>query len=176
MGRLVLGVLLGALLAVAYVHYDWQLPRFLQLPKTLEGNLVSSATESALYDFNADTESRRRALEVYFANRAESAAKLDADAGHPFLTALVAERARREARQLMAIDEGSELALSKPALREALERKHGTNDPAELKTAMRMQSLGERPFLKAWLERNVGPITGDNLTDALKQAARAPAP
>jgi len=176
MGRLVLGVLLGALLAIVYVRYDWQLPMLLQLSKKLQGNLVSSATESALYDFEADAESRRRALVVYFANRAESAAKLDAEAGHPFLSALVAERARREARQLMAIDEGSEVALSKPALREALARKHGTNDPAALKDAVRLQALDERPFLKAWLERKVGPITGDNLTDALEQAARDPTP
>lgn len=174
MAKFLSGIVLGALLALGYVHYDWELPDALQLPARLQGNLISSATESELYDLDGDAATRQRALEVYFANRAEDAAKLDAQAGHPFLDALMRTRAQREARQLLMNPSGAEMALSKPALRAALERKYATTDVEVLKRAMLMEALQERTFLKAWLEKTDGVVTADNLAEKLARAARDP--
>ncbi|MGD9785884.1 MAG: hypothetical protein AB7E80_09050 [Hyphomicrobiaceae bacterium] len=174
--KFVLGIVVGALLSIAYVHFGLAPPKVVELPSRLAGNVVSTATESVLYDLDADAAARRRALEVYFANRAPDAAAADAEAGHPLLTALHRERARREARQLLQTPAAFDEALAKPALREALERKHGTTDTGTLKKAMLMEALERKPFLKAWLARNGAPLTDATLGDALKAtAAYAPA-
>ena len=69
--KFILGVVFGAGLAVGYVRYNVELPEYLQLTDKLRGNLVSTATEFELYDLDQDIATRRRALEILFANRAE---------------------------------------------------------------------------------------------------------
>jgi hypothetical protein len=172
--KFILGVIAGALLSFGYVRYNVELPGLVQLPDRLRGNLVSAATESELFDLDAPPDVGRRALEVYFANRPQDAAALDAAAGHPFLAALHRDRAQRQARQVSlawtAFDEG----LSKPALRAALERKHATTETAALKQAMLEEALGRKPFLKSWLEKNRLPTRGEALRQALRTVASQP--
>lgn len=148
------GVLLGVIVALGYVRFDLPLPEFLQLPGMLKGNIVSSATEQELYDLSADGGTRLRALDVYFANQSRAAAELDAASGHPFLHALHRERARHEARLLLAAREGFAAALAQPALRQTLERKHGVSDDAALEAAMLADRLDDYPFLTGWLAKS----------------------
>jgi hypothetical protein len=169
MAKFVLGVVLGAVLAFGYVRWNVSLPAFLALPEQLRGNLVSAATEADLYDLDRDSSTRRRALEVLFANRAEFAATVDAEAGHPFLAALFKARAVREARRVVAQWPAFDDVLAKPALREALVRKHGTVDTTELKQAMLVEALGRQPFLEAWLARHVGQVRPEDLREILGQ-------
>jgi hypothetical protein len=165
------GILLGALLAFGYVRFNLELPAALQLPERLRGNLVSSATEGDLYDLRLDAGPRQRALEIYFANRATDAARIDGEAGHPFLTTLYLVRARREARQLAMMWGEADQLLAKPALRQALEQKHGTTQTETLKRALLWEGLERRTFLKSWLELNTGPLSAENLHDRLKTVA-----
>lgn len=167
--KFVVGAMLGAALAFSYVRWNVELPAFLSLPDKLRGNIVSTTTEGELYDLDRDPGTRRRALEILFANRADYAAKVDADAGHPFLSALLAERASREARQLAAQWKAFDAILSKPALREAQERRHRVTETDALKRAMLHEALGRQEFLKAWLARNAGPVTPDNLREVLRR-------
>lgn len=171
MTRFVLGVVVGVLAAIGYVRFDLALPSWLQLPDMLRGNLVSTATESALYDLDPDPAVRTRALEVYFANRAREAAKVDAEAGSPFIQALHKSRAVREARQLTGEWSASSEVLTKPALREALERKLGTSDTGALKLQLLADALDRKPFIKSWLERHAAPLTRDGLPALLKRIA-----
>jgi hypothetical protein len=164
----------GAVMSFVYVHYDIQLPSYLQVPDVLRGNLVATATETTLYDLDADSAARQRALEIYFENRARDAVKVDTAFGHPFLTALHRERATRKARQLSMVWHAFDEALSKEALRSSLEKKYGTSDTDGLKRAMLMDALDRKPFLKRWLEKTSGPVTAENLRDLLKSASAYP--
>lgn len=156
MARFLIGVLFGVVLSVGYVRYELELPAWLQLADRLRGNLVSTAIEAELYDLDRDAASRRRALEVYFDHRAADAAKLDAEAGHPFLTALHRQRAAREARALTAEWSAFGAVLAKPELRSALEKRHATADDDTLKRRMLAASLKGKPFLERWLAANGG--------------------
>lgn len=166
-----LGLAAGVVVSIAYVLVNFQLPEFVQLPWLLKNSVISSATEDALYDLDNDPAARMRALEVYFANRSADAAALDAAAGHPVLTALMDRRATREARLVSGQWTAFDAALDKPALRGALERRHGTTDTEQLKLAMLMTALEEKPFLKRWLEEHSGPVTRENIRALLAEAA-----
>lgn len=171
MTRFVLGVVFGALAAIGYVRFDVVLPAWLQLPDLLRGNLVSTATESELYDLERDLTARSRALEVYFANRAREAARVDLEAGSPFLQALYRRRAAREARQLKGEWNAFDEVLAKPALRTAMERKLGTSDAEALKLQMLADALDRKPFLKRWLEQSAAPVARDSLPMLLDRLA-----
>ena len=170
--KFLIGVLAGAALSFGYVRYNVELPGILQLPDRARGNLISTAIEDQLYDLDADAATRRRALEIYLANRAADAALADAEAGHPFLSALHRARARREARQLLLALPAFDETLAKPALRSALERKHGTRDANVLKQRMLADALARKPFLKRWLEKAGRPTAGDGLRPGLQATAR----
>lgn len=171
MAKFIVGVLMGAMLAFGYVRYDFELPGILRLPERLHGNLVSSAVEQDLYDLDRSPAERTRALEIYFTNRAADAAALDASADHPFLNALYRERATREARQLVLSWPALDKTLDQPALRTALERKHGTTDTLALKQLMLHEALSDKPFLKHWLEAQAVPITRGTLYDELRRVS-----
>lgn len=157
------GVAAGVLLSWSYVYWDWELPGVLNLPKMLRGNLVSTAVEDALYDLNADAGEQQRALKVLFENRADFAAQMDADAGHPFIAALRRHRAVREARQLLSVLAAHKEALNQPGLRAALERKHNTSETSLLLERMSSDSLDGQSFLKSWLESEGLPIEPSSL-------------
>jgi hypothetical protein len=168
------GLLAGIVLALGYVRFDFALPEFLEAPEKLRGGVVSAAIEEDLYDLAADSGRSVRALEVYFENRAEAAAELDAEVGHPFLSALRRMRAMREARQLSMQWSAYDAALTQDALRDMLVRKHGTAEEDALKRAMLMEALQDRSFLQGWLTAEYGTVTEDNLRDLLARASVAP--
>ncbi len=168
------GTALGALLAFVFVRFGLEPPAIVKLPEKLKANLVTTAVEADLYDLNAADDVQERALKIYFDNRASDAAKLDAKAGHPFLTALHRERAQREARKLMAAWSAYDEVLAQPALRATLERKYGATEDNALKRAMLMDALGKEAFLKAWLERGRGEATVENVREVLVEAAKLP--
>lgn len=170
--KFILGTLCGAALAVGYVRYEVQLPSWMQLLARLQGSLVSTATEVELFDLSRDKDTRRRALEVYFSNRAAAAVAIDRAAGHPFLRSLYRDRAVREARQLAAVNSASEKTLAQPGLRAALERRYGTSDVQALWRASQFEALDRFPFLKSWLAAEQRPVTPETLADALTKVIR----
>jgi hypothetical protein len=171
---LILGILVGAGLSLAYVRYELELPPALQLTERLKGNIVSAATEGALYDIDGDAKARERAFEVFLANRARDAVEADRDAGHPLMKALHDRRAVREARQLAGAWSGYGEVLAKPALREALVRRHGAGDDEMLKRRMLAEALDGKPFLKLWLAKSGRPMTPERLREVLLEVARLP--
>lgn len=170
------GTALGAVLSFVFVRFGLEPPAITKLPEKLKANLVTTAVEADLYDLNAADGVHQRALKIYFDNRAGDAAKLDAEAGHPFLNALHRARATREARTLNAAWGAYDQVLAKPALRATLERKYAVTDDAALKQAMLVDALAGKPFLKAWLERSHGEVTPANLQSLLVETAKLPAP
>lgn len=178
MFKFVLGVAFGALMSVLYVHYNVQLPALMQITDLLRGNLVATATESKLYDLDADEPANLRALEVYFANRPHDAAKIDAAFGHPFLISLHRERAARKAIQLSSAYNAFDKLLANPALRTKMSEKFAITEPEALKQAMLFDRLDRQPYLKRWLEKYLaenGPVTANNLQSLLQTAKAFPA-
>ncbi|HKJ61774.1 MAG TPA: hypothetical protein VKA94_07220 [Hyphomicrobiales bacterium] len=155
MGRFLLGLVIGIALSFGYVRWGIALPDFLTLPERLRGNIVSTAIEEDLYDLGQPIETRRRALEVFFASRSKFAVEVDAEYGHPFLNALYRKRATHEARLLRGQWVAFDMALKKPALRPALEKKHGVSDDLSLKQAMLFSAYQDKPFLVRWVAEQV---------------------
>ncbi len=170
--RFLFGILLGAALSFGYVKWGGAVFDVLGLADRLRGNIVSSASDGALYELQQDAGTRRRALEVFFGNQAELAARIDAEAGHPFLSVLHLRRARREAGQLYAQWQAFDVALDKPALRQALEKKHSTRDTVALKREMLAEALAKQPFLQAWIARHHPVAARDGLPAVLAEIAR----
>ena len=167
-----LGLIFGLVLSVSYVWWGVEKPVFLDLLDRLQGNVIASATDSELYDVNASDGVRRRAVEVYFRNSSADAAKVDAEAGHPFLTALHRHRVLREARQLRLQWTSFDKALAQPAIREGLEKKYQETDTISLKQAMLMQALQTQPFLSAWISRYTSGAKPKTLLGTLTQLSR----
>jgi len=174
MWKFLAGMVAGTILAIVYVLFNVQLPEFLQIPGLVRGGVISTTTEAQLYDLGEDDAARLRALEVYFDNRARDAAAIDADAGHPFLTALHRARATREARLLSARWEAFDLAVAQPNLRQSLESKHGQTDELALKQTMLWEGLDAYPFLQQWLAITYGPQSPQTLYTTLLDARRMP--
>lgn len=174
MPKFLFGILVGAALAFAYVRWGIELPKLLGMPDKLRGNLISTATESDLYSLDQPIENRRRALEVLFANRPEFAASVDAESGHPFLEALYTRRAIREAGALRQEWEALDVTLSKPSLREALEKKHGVRETLLLKQRILLSSLEKYPFLKQWIERSHPNLDEHTLPSILDDISARP--
>jgi hypothetical protein len=173
MQKYLIGLAVGVALAIVFVRFDLAPPAIFGLPEKLQKNIVSTAVEGDLYDLDADAGVRTRALEVYFKNRAGDAASLDAEAGHPFLSALHRARAAREALQVSQQWTAFDTVLDKPALRATLETKHGLTETEALKRAMLFEALDEKPFLKRWLAAQGDAPTAETLRAALAAAAAA---
>lgn len=151
MGRFLLGLVIGVALSFGYVRWGVALPDYLNLAERLRGNIVSTAIEEDLYDLGQPIEMRRRALEVFFESRAKFAVEADAEYGHPFLEALYRKRATHEARLLRGQWDAFDAVLDQPALRSALEKKHGATDDLAIKRAMLFAAYQEKPFLVRWV-------------------------
>lgn len=172
MAQLLGGLVIGIAMALGYVRMGWELPGFLQLPDKLKGNVVASSVEGTLLSSNTDPDSRQRALEVLFDNRAAYAAQLDAEMGHPFLEAYRSRHATIAARRLLLEWTALDDVLDKPALRAALEKKHGTADTLALKRAVLAAKLDAHPFLKAWMTGKKLSIEPEALRDSLASIGR----
>lgn len=172
--KFIAGLALGAAMAFGYVRWDFALPKYFDLPSRLRGNLVSSAAEFDLYDLERPIALRRRALEIFFANRAKDAVAIDAEFNHPFLKALYRKRIIREARQLRLQWTAYDKALAKPALRQALAKQYGSNDRLALKQAMLMAGLSRKPFLAQWIKLHGEAATAKSLLGTLKRLGRLP--
>ncbi|MGH1419492.1 MAG: hypothetical protein ACRBCJ_11595 [Hyphomicrobiaceae bacterium] len=170
-----LGLCFGLIMSVSYVRWGIDKPQILNLVDQLKGNIIATATDSQLYDVNAPADVKTRALEAYFRNSAESAAKIDAEFGQPFLTALYRRRVIREARQLRLQWTAFDKALAQTNLRAALENKHQTTDTIELKQAMLMHALTEQKnFLWDWMRRYDEKPSPETLLNRLSKLSQAP--
>jgi hypothetical protein len=174
LGRFLLGILVGIVLALGYVRFGVSLPGVLLLPERLRDNLVSTAAETQLYDLAQPADVRARALEVLVQTRPREAVALDAELGHPLLDGLYRRRAAREARQLLAAADAYGTVLAQDGLRAALVRRHGTDDPEALAQAMLAEAAAKSAFLAAWLRRSGVPTSGPGLRARLVEIARGP--
>jgi hypothetical protein len=174
MAKFLIGLLLGIALAFGYVRWGLSMPGIAQLPEKLRGNIISTAVEGELYDLDKPLEVRRRALEVFFQNRAKFAVEVDAEFSHPFLNALYLRRVIREARILRGYWDAFDRLFEQPALRAALEKQHGTTDEIALKQAMLFEKFSEELFLAQWVAEHEGEVTPEGLLPLLVKLSAQP--
>ncbi len=175
MAKFLIGLAIGIALAFGYVHWGISAPGIVGLPDKLRGNVVSTAVEGELYDLDRPLDVRHRALEVFFQNRPQFAAEVDAEFGYPFLNALYLKRVIRKARILRGYWSAFDKLLDQPALREKLEKTHGTTDETALKRAMLFEKYQEEDFLKQWVAKHDGKVTPETLMPLLKKLSAQPA-
>lgn len=174
MAKFLIGLLLGIALAFGYVRWGISMPGIVQLPEKLRGDIISTAVEGELYDLDKPLEVRRRALEVFFQNRAKFAGEVDAEFSHPFLNALYLRRVIREARILRGYWDAFDRILEQPALRAAMEKQHGTTDETALKQAMLFEKFTEETFLAQWVAEHEGKVTPEGLLPLLVKLSAQP--
>jgi len=173
MGKFLIGLVIGIAMAFGYVRWNVS-PGIMELPGKLRDNIVATAIEGDLYDLDKSHEIRTRALEVFFRNRAQFAADVDAEFSHPFLNTLYRRRVIREARQLGGQWNAFEMALEKPALRELMENKHGVTEDEALKRAMLFEAYQEKAFLSQWVAEHEGEPTPETVRPLLKKLSAMP--
>lgn len=173
MGKFLIGLIAGIAMAFGYVRWNVS-PGIMALPEKLRGNIVSTAIEGDLYDLDKPLDARRRALEVFFQNRAQFAVGVDAEFAHPFLNTLYLRRVIREARQLHAKWDAFDMALDKPALRAAMEKKYGVSDDTDLKRAMLFDAYQDEDFLRRWVAVHDTAPTRETLLPLLRKLSARP--
>lgn len=176
MWNFVAGTVCGVMLSIAYVWYDVSPPSWLELPGLFQRSLKAAVADEALVDPEVSEATRRRALEVYFANQAERAAALEAELGFPLTRAMQTRRVKRAAQRLLTRWSGLDELLKQPALREAMSQKHGEKhgapDDDTLKRRMLMAALAEQPVLTAWLKERSRVPTETNVLEVLRDVGR----
>ncbi len=170
------GTLFGLVLSVAYVWYGIALPDWMELPGLFQRSVTAAAIDDVVIDLDTPEATRRRALEVYFANQAKRAAELEAELGFPLTRAMQFRRVKREAQILRAQWSALDVALGKPALLQALQAKHQTTDSDTLKRRMLMAALAEKVLLKKWLERHSRQATEQNVIEVITNISRLAEP
>jgi hypothetical protein len=168
------GTVCGVVLSISYVWYDVALPEWAVLPDTVKKSLNAAAVDDALVDPAIPEATRRRALEVYFANQAERAAVLEAELGYPLTRAIQNRRLKRAAQRLRAQWSGYDEVLKQPALRETMSNKYGASDDDKLKRHMLMAALQEKPVLAKWLKSRARTPSASNVLELVTEVSRLP--
>ena len=166
------GTVCGLVLSISYVWYDVSLPGWVELPDAVKKSLNAAVVDDALIDPGTPEATRRRALEVYFANQAERAAALEAELGYPLTRAMQNRRVKRAAQRLRAEWSKYDETLRQPALREAMSRKHGVSDDETLKRHMLMAALQEKPMLAKWLKAQSRMPSISNVLELVSEVSR----
>lgn len=168
--KFIAGTVFGLALSIAYVWYGITLPAWTEFPSMFQRSLTAAATEDTLIDLDTPDDQRRRALEIYFANQPNRAAAVEAGLGYPITQELQLRRARRTAQILLAKWKGYDQVLAKPALREAMAKKHGnpSNDET-LKQRMLLAALLNESFLMKWIKHHLYNPSEENARDLLDE-------
>lgn len=166
------GTICGVMLSISYVWYDVSLPDWIELPDAFKKSLNAAVVDDALVDPDIPEATRRRALEVYFANQAERAAALEAELGYPMTRAMQIRQVKRAAQRLQEQWSGYDMILSQPALRETRSLKYGASDDDTLKRRMLMAALAERPLLVKWIKTHSRTPSVSNVLEIVTQLSR----
>jgi len=166
--RFMAGVLFGVLMTFLYVRYKWTMPEVVQLPGKISEAAVVTTASMNLFSPTAPDDVRRRAFTVVMTHKAEEFVKLDQELGSPLLNEVLRREAVRESKLLKHQMSAYNVAMDKPALRSALERKHGrTDDNEELKRRMLLSAVHDEEFTSWYLRENFPQLTPSETVDLI---------
>jgi len=162
------GVLFGVFMTFAYTRYAWKMPEVVQLPAKITEAAISTTAEMDLFSPTAPEDVRLRAFSVVMSQQADDFAEIDKELGSPLLEEILRREAFRESKLLKHQMSAYQVAVAQPALRKALERKHGrTDDDEELKRRMLLSAVREEEFTNWYLQRRFPNLTPDQTVDLI---------
>ncbi|MEO2035142.1 MAG: hypothetical protein ABGZ35_23940 [Planctomycetaceae bacterium] len=154
------GVLFGVLTTFVYVRYAWTMPEVVQLPAMMTEAAIVTTAEMDLFHPNVSDEVRRRAFSVVMSQKADEFVAIDRELGSPLMEDVLRREAVRESKLLKHQMSAYQAAVDKPALRQALERKHGsTDDDQELKRRMLLSAIHDDEFTSWYLRTRFPQLT-----------------
>ena len=154
------GVLLGVTMTFVYVRYAWTMPKVAQLPVKLTEAAVVTTAAMDLFSPRSSDDVRRRALSVVMSQKSAEFVEIDHELGSPLMEEVLRREAFRESKLLKYQMPAYRMALDQPALRKALERKHGrTEDDEELKRRMLLSAIREKEFTSWYLQTRFPQLT-----------------
>lgn len=113
-----------------------------------------------LFSPEASDDVRRRALSIVMSHQAGEFVGIDHELGDPLMEEVLRREAFRETKLLKHQMKAYEVAMDKPTLRQALERKHGkTNDDEELKRRMLLSAIRDKEFSSWYLRKRFPQLT-----------------
>ena len=161
------GVVLGVIMTFAYVRYAWAMPDVAKIPGKITEAAIVSTAEIDLFNPNSSDDVRRRALSVVMSQTPDRFVEIDRQLGDPLLEEVLRREAVRKSRRLKHRMSAFDMALDKPALRMAMERKHGrVEDDEELKRRMLLSAIDDDDFVSWYLRTrfpNLNPDARINL-------------
>ena len=160
------GVLLGVLMTYVYIRYAWAMPELVQLPGKITEAAVVTTAEVDLFSPQASEDVRRRAFSVVMSQKAEEFVEIDRELGGQLMEEVLRREAVRRTKLLKHQMSAYDVALDKPALRQALERKHGkTDDDEVLKRRMLMSALQDEEFACWYIQSRFPQLTQSGWID-----------
>lgn len=178
--KFVFGLLIGVVLSWAYVRFGFTLPGILGWTGKVSSEAIVMTAESTLYDPQATIDERKRALAVIVGQRPALFLEVDQVLNNGFYEEALRRKAVRKAKLIKGQISGYDMALSKPALREVLEKKHRATDDETLKRRMLLASVDDDEFLSSYLKRRFPDRTADGIVDTVlgvyQNELRSPAP
>ena len=160
------GVLLGVIMTFVYVRYSWAMPDVVKIPgKITEAAIVTTAAMD-LFSPQASDEVRQRAFSVVMSQQAVEFVAIDAELGSPLLEEILRREAVRETKLLKHQISAYDAVMDKPALRKAMERKHGaTDDDEELKRRMLLSAIDDEEFASWYIRTHFPHLTPNDRID-----------
>ncbi|MCH2210066.1 MAG: hypothetical protein MK110_02105 [Fuerstiella sp.] len=146
------GVLLGIVMTFVYVRYSWKMPEVTTFPgKITEAAIVTTAGID-LFRPEAGDDVRRRAFSIVMSQKSDELVEIDRELGSPLMEELLRRKAFRQTKLIRHQMSGYETVLNQPALRKALETKHGkTEDDEQLKRQMLLSAIHEEEYTSWYL-------------------------
>lgn len=162
--RFMIGVLFGVFMTFAYTRYAWKMPEVVQLPAKITEAAISTTAAMDLFSPTAPDDVRHRAFSVVMSQQADDFAEIDKELGSPLMKEVLRREAVRESKLLKHQMSAYQVALDQPALRKALERKHGqTDDDEELKRRMLLSAVREEEFTNWYLQTHFPDLTPNEI-------------
>ncbi len=161
------GLGLGIAMTYAYTRYQWEMPAVVRLPAMVTSATISATADSDLYNWDLPFEARQRAAAVIIGQNPDKFIELDNATGHVLLNEMQRQRALRRAMIQKTAWTAFDVALGKPALRKALQRKYGGTDDEQLKRNMLAARIAEDEILDGFLRHHFPDLTRDDRVDLI---------
>lgn len=159
------GLATGVALSWMYVRYGYEPNNVVTLPAKVTSAAISITAESDLYNWDVTPEVRQRAAAVVLGQNPGTFIELDNATGNVLTKEMLRQKAERLAKLAKAKFDAYDMALDKPALRKALQRKHGAGDNETIKRRMLIDDIEGETFLHGYLTRRFPHATSQDLAD-----------
>ena len=181
-GKFIMGICCGAFFTWIGLHTGYKRPAILELPEKIAALPQLVIADTVLEDPASTRDQQQRAIAVLLKHDDELFAKVDAALDYQFTDAMIDEKVQRRAVLARASSgHGVDTLFSSDryqALREVMERRYGSNDPAVIRRRMVAEKIQDDGLLRKTLQRRFPGESLEQLADRIitSQSAAGQAP